>query len=441
VTERSVQQKKQDDEPRWLVKNEQEEVFGPVGFETLKAWARDGRLSPTSMVSQDVKAWSPVAHVPGLEMDWVAEVSPGVFYGPIHYQAMRELQGDGSIAPTAVLFTRDGGASVPRHAAEDTRATSAGTALAEDVRQAEHARTLLAAQVAQLTAQLAERDARLRHFEQQAADASMLQRLAQEIIFAQELGTRQVLDAVAHAQAAVARQTETLQEVSSRQVANRKSILDAVASAQEKVSADITCDITRELTQGRQTLLEAFSDAQETISARVVHDVSAKLPPEKPEHAAEAHAQAAAACVRQAVRDAAASLARDVETGQGQILSAVGDTVTPLTRQVRRLSEEVQALGKTLAEAQERKAPAYSPEPTVERVYVEAEVVDAETVPPRPSAPHEARAKPKASAHKPPPPPNMGGTGGFSMAELEQQARRELERLGAQGVNLFKRTK
>jgi hypothetical protein len=30
----------------WLVKNEQGETFGPVDFETLKLWAKDGRLAP-----------------------------------------------------------------------------------------------------------------------------------------------------------------------------------------------------------------------------------------------------------------------------------------------------------------------------------------------------------------------------------------------------------
>ncbi|MCL2105259.1 MAG: hypothetical protein FWH21_09505, partial [Kiritimatiellaeota bacterium] len=60
--------------------------------------------------------------------------------------------------------------------------------------------------------------------------------------------------------------------------------------------------------------------------------------------------------------------------------------------------------------------------------------------PPRP------RPKPPPPPPAPPPPPpptdvGANGTKGFSMAELEQQAQRELERLGAQGVNIFKRTK
>ena len=397
VTKRSVQQKTQEGGQHWLVKNEQDDVFGPVDFDTLMAWARDGRLSPTSMASDDAAAaWSPVAHVLGLEMDWVAEVSPGVFYGPIHYQALKELQGDGTIAPDAMLFARNTGG---------TRAEAAETALAECVGHAEEAQKLLAVQVAQLTAQLAERDAQLRHFEQQAANTNMLQLLAQEIISAQEMGTRQVLDAVANTQAAVTGQAETLQAVATRQMMDRKVVLEAVAGAQEKGSAALT----RELAQGRQTMLEAFSGAQ----ARVA------------EHAG------------QLARDAVSALAQDVKAGQGEVVTAMGDTVAPLARQVQQLSEDVQALQQTVAEAS--KSPA--PEPKVERFYVEAEEV--EVIPPPPSAPHESHAKPKPTSQKTAAhvPPGTGGANGFSMAELEQQAQRELERLGAQGVNLFKRTK
>jgi len=385
------------------VKNEQGEVFGPVGLETLREWARDGRLSPVSVVSEDAVSWSPVAQVAELEMDWVAEVSPGVFYGPIHYQALKELQGDGTLAPAAVLFTRNASANAQRHA------EAAEMALAECVGQAEEAQKWLTAQVAQLTAQLAERDARLRHFEQQAADVNILQLLAQEIISAQEIGTRQVLDAVASAQASAAGQSEVLQEIAARQVTDRKMMLDAVA------------------------------DAREEVAVRVVREVSSKLPTEKPEHVADAHAKAVER-MGQTLCDAVAGLAHDVKAGQGQLVSAVGDSVAPLTRQVQQLSGDVQALKETLAEGSKVSAHA----PKVERVYVEAEAV--EVIPPQPSAPHEPRAKPKPASPKAAPPAAAGlpagvGGSGLSMAELEQQAQRELERLGAQGVNLFKRTK
>lgn len=98
--------KKAGGDKRWLVKNEQGETFGPVDFETLKLWAQDGRLAPTNTLSDDKTTWSPVTQFPELEMDWVAEVSPGVFYGPIHKLALESLKKEGSLPAEAVVFQR-----------------------------------------------------------------------------------------------------------------------------------------------------------------------------------------------------------------------------------------------------------------------------------------------------------------------------------------------
>ncbi len=92
----------------WLVRNDKSERFGPVGLEVLQEWARDGRLAPTNEVSLDGVRWQPVTAVAELEMVWVAEVSPGGFYGPIHYDALQELIREGSIAADARLFVRGG---------------------------------------------------------------------------------------------------------------------------------------------------------------------------------------------------------------------------------------------------------------------------------------------------------------------------------------------
>jgi len=102
----SVSSKKTGDEKNWLVMNEQGERFGPVSFETLKLWAQDGRLAPTNTASEDEKVWTPVAELDGLDMDWVAEVAPGVFYGPIHKEAMEALKKEGSIPAQAITFHR-----------------------------------------------------------------------------------------------------------------------------------------------------------------------------------------------------------------------------------------------------------------------------------------------------------------------------------------------
>ncbi len=100
------QSKKAGGDKRWLVKNEQGETFGPVDFETLKLWAQDGRLAPTNTLSDDMTMWHPVTQFPELEMDWVAEVSTGVFYGPIHKLALESLKKEGSLPAEAVVFQR-----------------------------------------------------------------------------------------------------------------------------------------------------------------------------------------------------------------------------------------------------------------------------------------------------------------------------------------------
>jgi hypothetical protein len=100
------QQKNRGDDKHWLVMNELGERFGPVNFETLKLWAKDGRLAPTNTVSEDEKVWTPVTHFADLEMVWVAEVSPGAFYGPIHKQALEALKKEGAIPADAITFQR-----------------------------------------------------------------------------------------------------------------------------------------------------------------------------------------------------------------------------------------------------------------------------------------------------------------------------------------------
>jgi len=300
---------------RWLVRGEQGETFGPVGFDTLKAWARDGRLSPASAASADGAAWMPVSHLPGLEMDWVAESSPGLLYGPIHQQALAELQKDGTIAPTAARFVRSDGADP----AADERARAEA---------AEQAQKQLSAQVAQLTEQLAERSARLQRAEQQAAEFSALKALAQQLIAAQEAVAQQVLGAIAKAQVQTA---------------------------------------------------GVLAEGQGCVIERVER----------------------------------------VEGVVGNIAGRVAEDVGRLGQVVREVTADL-------------KAAAARPGPSVERVYVEA----VEVIPPEP---HQG---PPAGAPRPAPAPEAKAPrGGLSMAGLEQQAQRELERLGAQGVNLFRRKK
>lgn len=108
VTEKPVREAEtREKAPRmWTVRAEDGATFGPATLASLQAWARDGRLAPSHMVSCDGTSWQPVARIAPLAMDWVAEISPGTFYGPVHAQALEDLVRDGSLAPDVPRFSR-----------------------------------------------------------------------------------------------------------------------------------------------------------------------------------------------------------------------------------------------------------------------------------------------------------------------------------------------
>jgi len=91
---------------KWRIRGEKGNFFGPADLETLAEWARDGRIAPSSEISDDGENWQPVTHMPELAMDWVAEVTPGTFYGPVHSAFLDELQQDGSLNQFAARFKR-----------------------------------------------------------------------------------------------------------------------------------------------------------------------------------------------------------------------------------------------------------------------------------------------------------------------------------------------
>lgn len=91
---------------QWRVRSEKGETFGPADLDTLKSWARDGRLAPSHLISDDGHSWVPVTTLTDLSMDWVAEVTTGSFYGPIHVDALAELVREGAISAAAPTFRR-----------------------------------------------------------------------------------------------------------------------------------------------------------------------------------------------------------------------------------------------------------------------------------------------------------------------------------------------
>ncbi len=124
-----------DENQNWfLMKNDDGSVFGPISFEQLKQWAVDAQVSPLDKVSVDEQTWMKAPMLPGLEMDYLVEVTPDQFYGPTTIGAVREFLEAGEINQnTAVTNCRDGTIAVIREIPELQPVKGEGSA-AEPVR-------------------------------------------------------------------------------------------------------------------------------------------------------------------------------------------------------------------------------------------------------------------------------------------------------------------
>jgi hypothetical protein len=326
------QLKKPSGDKRWLVKNEQGDTFGPVDFETLKLWAKDGRLAPTNTLAEDATTWRAVTHYPELEMDWVAEVSPGAFYGPIHKLALESLQKEGSLPADAVAFQRKDAATsvtktqpvsaihpvVPQPQKDDSDAVralerqldlerqrshdimkqlqlvevhaSAAEARAEASQkaqthyaaQSELAQTHLATQLDQVNQQLAHihaqvfaKDQELHRPEQHLGTTEKLEALIQDSM--KRLGHQQqeFLSAISSAQPRV--DVLTAQEPSPAHASTEtyRLILDAIAEAQTHIARQVAQQVgdafTRMQEQMRDTASSAHDHATQSRVAELEH--------------------------------------------------------------------------------------------------------------------------------------------------------------------------
>ena len=79
-------------------------VYGPADIKALVEWARDGRVEPTSFISQDRKSWRPAQMMPELEMKWLVETEPGKVFGPFNRAVVIGLFKDDSVARTAKAY-------------------------------------------------------------------------------------------------------------------------------------------------------------------------------------------------------------------------------------------------------------------------------------------------------------------------------------------------
>lgn len=92
--------------PTWRVRNEDGQIFGPADQRTLLKWSRDGRIGPDHTLSRDGREWLPAPSLEPLEMDWIAEIKPGSFYGPIHRQHLERMIADGSLNGQSSTYRR-----------------------------------------------------------------------------------------------------------------------------------------------------------------------------------------------------------------------------------------------------------------------------------------------------------------------------------------------
>ncbi len=89
---------------KWYVRNTKGKVFGPIDFETLKKWVRDGRVEPLAGISKDLQNWKLAPLKPELEMEWIIENNPGQFYGPTHRAVVDDFLKSGTLSPGARFY-------------------------------------------------------------------------------------------------------------------------------------------------------------------------------------------------------------------------------------------------------------------------------------------------------------------------------------------------
>ena len=92
------------DESKWYVRMEDGKVYGPAGIKSLVEWAKDGRIEPTSFVSQDRKSWRPAQTMSELEMKWLVETEPGKVFGPFNRAVVIGLFKDDGYDKTAKAY-------------------------------------------------------------------------------------------------------------------------------------------------------------------------------------------------------------------------------------------------------------------------------------------------------------------------------------------------
>lgn len=104
---------------QWYVKLDNGKVYGPAEPAKLIKWAKDGRIEPTSLLSQDRKKWIPAPMMKELEMRWIIETELRKLHGPFNHDVVSRLIEEKVIPSSARIYrlydgTQEGGAVVLR---------------------------------------------------------------------------------------------------------------------------------------------------------------------------------------------------------------------------------------------------------------------------------------------------------------------------------------
>ena len=89
---------------KWYVRSDDDNVYGPADIGKLVVWAQDGRIGPTSFVSQDRLSWAPAQVLARLEMTWLVETEPGKVFGPFNRAVVIQLFKDGTLPASTKAY-------------------------------------------------------------------------------------------------------------------------------------------------------------------------------------------------------------------------------------------------------------------------------------------------------------------------------------------------
>ncbi|MBQ7190209.1 MAG: hypothetical protein IJR99_12415 [Kiritimatiellae bacterium] len=367
------------------MKDEQGNQFGPVVWESLLGWATDGRIGPSDQISPDGTHWRNASDVAELQMEWLVELSPGNYYGPITRSAAESLIRDKSVPAGASVYHRlslDARTEVEAHRHEMDRAVI----LLNDLRR----------QLADVQANyLAQEKTAKEQAESLARSAEKEKKMEQELLTASaQLSTqRQQLSSSLQQQQLAQRKVITLQA----ELENMKDILQR-AKEQERVSATDAEEARNQAQEATQKLASSLM-LNESLQQEI-----------------------------DALRKIQLDLQRETELARKQIETE--NLARETLRQEKDHMIETIRLEKEEAEARVRQLEAELENRKRTNETQQVEVVEAEVVTPQ-SEPYRQQPPPAAAQMNSPFQP--GQQQQQTLAALEAQVQRELAAMRASG--------